>query len=428
VNCIEDPNTRVVDSDEGSRDQRGASPRRLMSDTLGDALRMATQFESKVISISMKDRAAIFLGGRTANAAYWYDGRTGRFVSSTYYMDKLPAWVAEFNRQEPLKRYCGKPWQALPETPGAAGRVFSEYRPAAGEPCPSPRFLNWIEKTPYMNEVELSLARAALREEKLGQGPGTDLLVICPSANDFVGHEYGPYSSQVADMTLRTDRELAAFLDDLDKSLGLQNVWIALSSDHGVSPTPEYITGHNLGHGLFESKTVREAVQARLGTAFGEDNWIENLDTPYIFLNQETIARRQVSPEKAAEEAARAAVEVPGIFAAYTRSEVLRGGHPKNSIPHKVFNSFNLQRSGDVFFVLEPYAVASGRESSATHGTPWTYDAQVPLMFWGSAFRPGRYSEPCQPVDLAATVASALGIEPPAGSVGTPLSQALAHR
>lgn len=428
VNCVEDLNTRIVDSAEGSRDQRGASPHWLMGSTLTDELKIATHFQSKVIAIAVKDRAAVLPGGHNANAAYWYDSKAGRFISSTFYMPMLPAWVAEFNARTPAKDYCGKPWKAMAETPGADGRVLREFRPGADEACPSPRFLDWVEDTPFMTEMELRFAREAIRQEKLGQGPGTDMLTLALCVNDFIGHRYGPYSPEVADMTLRTDRELASFFDDLDRMVGLNNVWIALAADHGVAPTPQFAKDRNLGFGLFESKTVQDAVQARLSKLFGEDRWIESYDTPYIYLNQEAIAKRQISPEKAEEAAAQAAMSTPGVFAAFTKTGLASGNVPNQAISRKVLNSFNLRRSGDVFIVLEPYAVASGSDTSTTHGTPWNYDAHVPILLWGSAFHAGDYADPCQPVDLAATLAAALGIEAPSGAVGTPLTQAIATR
>ena len=428
VNCVEDSNARIVDSAEGSRDQRGASPHWLIGSTLTDELRIATNFKSKVVSIALKDRAAILPGGHNANAAYWYDGKTGAFVSSTYYMPKLPAWVADFNARTPAKDYCGKPWKALVKTPGAEGRILTEFRPAAGEGCPTPRFLDWLEYTPSMTEIELRFAREAIRQEKLGQGPGTDMLTLALCANDFIGHKYGPYSPEVADTTLRTDRELAGFLGDLDRMVGLNNVWIALAADHGVAPTPQYIRERNLGIGMFESKGVQDAVQSRLSKVFGEDKWIESYDTPYIYLNRDAIAKRQVSPDRAAEEAAQAAMGAPGVFAAFTRSGLSTGNVANSAIARKVLNSFNLRRGGDVFIVLEPYAVSSGSDTATNHGTPWNYDAHVPIILWGSAFRPGEYAGPCQPVDLAVTLAAALGIEEPSGAVGTPLTPALIKR
>ena len=428
VNCVEDMNARVVDSAQGSTDRRSASPHWLMGRTLTDELRMATNFQSKVISIALKDRAAILPGGHTATAAYWLHSRTGRFGSSTYYMTALPAWAADFNDRNPMKDYCGKPWKALAETPDAQGRVLDEFRPGPGETCPSPRFLDWVEDTPFIAEIELRFAREAIRHEKLGQGPGTDMLTLALCANDFVGHRYGPYSPQVADMTLRTDRELAGFLDDLDRMVGLNNVWIALTADHGVAPTPQYIKDRNLGIGKFDSKNVQDAVQARLSKVFGEDRWIEFFDNPHIYLNQEAIMKRQISPEKAAGEAAQAAMGASGVFAAFTRSGLSSGDVPKSPIARKVLNSFNLRRGGDVFIVLQPFAVASGSDTTTTHGTPWDYDAHVPLLLWGSGFRSGEYSEPCQPVDLSATLAVALGLNEPSGAVGSPLTSALIKR
>ena len=249
VYCVEDLHTRTVASREKSSPSPAFSPRNLTASTLGDELRLATDFRAKVVAISLKDRAAVLMGGHTPSAAYWYDVGSGRFVTSTYYMPTLPAWVDEFNQQVPTKQYCGQRWQALAETPGASGRGLSEFEPSPGETCPDPKFLDWLEKTPYMNEVELSFAADAIRNERLGQGPETDLLTLSLSVNDYIGHEYGPYSEEVADTTLRTDRYLATFFDELDKLVGLDNVWIAFSADHGVAPSPDFYSGAQTGPG-----------------------------------------------------------------------------------------------------------------------------------------------------------------------------------
>lgn len=428
VNCVEDLNTRVVDSAEGSRDQRGASPHYLAGTTVGDELRMASNFRSKVISISLKDRGAVLPGGHTANAAYWYDGKTGGFISSTYYMSALPSWVAQFNARRPAQEYCGKAWTALPETPGAEGKTFSQHRPGAGEECPGPRLLDWLDETPFMTDIELRFAREAIRSEKLGQGPETDMLTLSLSANDFVGHHFGPSSPQVADTTLRTDRALAGFLDDIDRMVGLNNVWIAVSADHGVSPTPQDIEGRNLGIGQFDSKGMLAAVEARLSKVFGDDKWIESYDIPYVYLNRATLDKHQISPARASEEAAQAAQSAPGIFAAFSRDALASGNVPHSEIARKVLNSFNLTRGGDVFIVLEPFSVATSSDTTATHGTPWEYDSHVPLLLWGSAFQPGEFAIPCQPVDLAPTLTQALGINHSSGTVGGPLLPALIKR
>jgi predicted AlkP superfamily pyrophosphatase or phosphodiesterase len=348
---------------------------------------------------------------------------SGRFVTSTYYMPTLPEWVDKFNQQETAKQFCGQKWQALAETPEAGGKLLSEFVPSSAEPCPDPKFLDWLDETPFMNQIELDFAAHAIRSERLGQGPETDLLTLSLSVNDYVGHAYGPYSKQVADTTLRSDRDLAAFFEDLDKQVGLENVWIAFSADHGVAPSPAFIQEHKLGIGMAQPATVRTVAEKALTQAFGPGPWIEDEDESYLFLNRDTLKKRNVPESKAEEVAAEAAVSLPDVAAAFTRTQFLTGSLPDSAIARKAANSFNAKRSGDVFRVSMPFAVAAPTMTGTTHGTPWNYDTQVPLIFWGSAFKPGFYANSCQPVDLAATLAALLGLTQPSGSQGTPLVQ-----
>lgn len=424
VNCVEDPEAKLVQTAEGAGEQKGPSPRNLLGTTLGDELRLASDFRSKVIAIALKNRAAVLSGGHTANAAYWYQSGTGRFVSSTYYMPALPAWVAGFNGQSPAKEYCGKAWQALPETPGGEGRVFSHFQSQPGELCPDVNFMHWLDNTPFISDLELKFAREAVRNEHLGEDSATDLLTISLSVNDSIGHEFGPYSPEVADATLRTDRYLADFFAALDRMIGLDNVWIVLSGDHGVGPNPKFVKEHRLGIGRFQGG-IRNAVEEALSQAFGRDQWTLSVGVPYIYLNPAALNRHQVPPEKAEAEAARAAATVPGVREAFTRTQLLAGGAGLSPLGRKALNSFYSRRSGDVFLILEPYAVPAGSDSEATHGSPWSYDAQVPLLLWGSAFKPGVYAVPCQPIDLAATLAATLSLTQPSGAQGNPLTPAL---
>ena len=425
VYCVEDLSTRMVANRQEPSASPGYSPRNLTVSTLGDELRMATDFRSKAISIALKDRAAVLMGGHTASAAYWLDPGSGRFVTSTYYLPTLPAWADDFNQKSPVSRYCGQKWQALEETPGAEGKVLSEFEPSPGETCPDPKFLGWLDNTPYMNQIELGFASAAIRNERLGQGPDTDILTLSLSVNDYIGHEFGPYSKEVVDTTLRTDRDLAAFFDDLDKQVGLDNVWIAFSADHGVAPSPAFIQEHSLGIGLAQPATIRGAAEKALTQAFGPGPWIEDQDETYLFLNRETMKKRNVPESEAEEVAAQAAASQPDVAAAFTRTQFLTGGLPHSPLARKAAHSFNSKRSGDVFMVFMPYAVPSSNPNGTTHGTPWNYDTQVPLILWGSAFKPGFYATACQPIDLAATLAARLGLTQPSGAEGTPLSLSL---
>lgn len=425
VSCVEDSNTKIVDTDKSPTDQRGASPHYLMIKTLGDEMRIASGSQSKAIAVSLKDRGAVLSGGHTANAAYWYQASSGRFVSSTYYMQALPAWVAEFNAQAPAKEYCGKAWQALPETPGAKGKIFSQFTPSSGEPCPSRRFLEWVRSTPFMNELELRFALAAIRNEHLGQGAATDLLTISLSVNDYIGHEFGPDSLQVADLTLQTDRDLAAFFAEVERTVGLANVWIALSADHGVAPTPQFIREHHLGLGRFSGKPLKESINAALAEQFGGERLIQAIGLPCVYLDQAVLKTRQIPAERAEMIVAQAALRVQGVKAAFTRAQLANGKSARDPLLRKALNSFETGRSGDVFIVLDSFAVPSDRDTSTTHGSPWDYDAQVPLVLWGAVFKPGTYRDPVQTIDLAPTLAAALGLDQPSGAQGRPLSQAL---
>jgi predicted AlkP superfamily pyrophosphatase or phosphodiesterase len=423
VYCVEDSDTTQVGGSSGP----GYSPRNLIGSTIGDELRAASGFRSKVIAISLKDRSAVVPGGHTANAAYWYDVESGQFVTSTYYMRQLPAWVGQFNAAQPGKAYCGKAWQALPETPHAGGKILNKLDLDSTQPCPNRNFLARLRNTPFMNKLELDFAREAIKNEGLGQGQQTDLLAISLSVNDSIGHAFGPYSDEVADTTLRTDRDLADFLRDLNTSVGLDNVWIALSADHGAAPTPKYIKEHRLGPGNAVLSVVKEAVEQALSRSFGSDPWVEDISSFNITLNRSTLKKHRVEKSEVEAAAAEAAASVPDVSAAFTRTQLLGGGLPLSPFGRKAANSFNSQRSGDVFLILDPYAVPLVQETGSAHGSPWSYDTQVPLVLWGSAFKPGVYATPCEPIDLAPTLAAALGLPQPSGAEGKPLTSALKY-
>lgn len=421
VYCVADPDTTLVGGSAG----QGFSPRNLKGSTIGDELRFASGFESKVIAISLKDRASVVPGGHTANAAYWYDAGTGHFVTSTYYLHELPTWAAQFNQTPAAQAYCGKPWRALPETPGVGGKILKEFTASAGVPCPDPRFFSWLDNTPMMNKVELDFAAKAIEGEHLGHGPATDLLTISLSTNDYIGHAHGPYSPEVADATIRTDRYLAAFFKDLDRQVGLKNVWITLSADHGVAPNPYFIKTHNLGLGNGPTAAIKTAVEAALTQEFGPGPWVENMGEFGIYLNHAALKKAGANPGRAEFIAAEAAESVPGVRAAFTKSQLATGNLPLSPLARKASNSFYSARTGDVFLILDPFAVPVAGETGTTHGSPWNYDAQVPLILWGSAFRPGTYASPVQPIDLTPTIAAALELTQPSGAQGKPLVDAL---
>lgn len=421
IYCVQDLGARMVGGSGGA----GASPRNLLASTIGDELRMASDFKSRVVAVSLKDRAAVIPGGHTANAAYWMDSASGDFVSSTYYMQALPAWVQHFNAGKPEKAFCGQDWKALPDTPAAGSAPLNVFHPHGSSACPSPQFISWLEVTPYITQVELNFAAQAVENEHLGHGPATDLLTVSISANDYIGHAYGPYSPQVADAVVRTDRYLQEFFQRLDRAVGLSNVWITLSADHGVAPNAQFITEHRLGPAHALIPEVKSEVQRALTQVYGQGDWVEHLSSHYIYLNHQTINARHVAASDAEAVAARAAATVPGVRAAFTRTQFLTGQLPLTPLAVKASNSYFPARSGDIFLVLEPFAVPVSGEIHTTHGSPWNYDSQVPLIFWGAEFKPGIYRQAVQPIDLAATLAAALGLTQPSDAEGEPLYGAL---
>jgi predicted AlkP superfamily pyrophosphatase or phosphodiesterase len=421
VNCVQDDSTQLV----GGSAAAGRSPARLIGDTFTDELRLETDYKSRVVSVSLKDRGAIIPVGHTANAAYWYEVETGHFVTSTYYMKSLPGWASQFNNEEPAKAYCYKPWQALPETPGAEGKIFKQFDPNGNSSCPNHNFLAWLNETPAMSEIQLDFARKAIEGEHLGHGPSTDVIAISLSENDHIGHRFGPYSPEVADMTLRTDRDLADFFSYLDRTIGLDNVWIAFSADHGVAPTPEYISEHKLGPGRISQYGLAGDVYKAMLQEFGPGDWIEGSAQFELYLNHSALEKHGVNLGRAQFVAAEAAAALPYVAAAFTRTQLMTGNLPDTPIAHKVAHTYNPRRGGDVFLVFEPFAVPIEEPVGTTHGSPWSYDTQVPLIFWGAAFKPGSYSVPAAPIDMPATLSVAMGIGQPTESEGEPLRMAL---
>ncbi len=276
-----------------------------------------------------------------------------------------------------------------------------------------------------MNQLELDFARAAVESEHLGQGSQTDLLTVSLSANDYVGHAFGPYSLEVADATLRTDRYLADFFQQIDRLVGLNNVWIVLSADHGVAPEPRFSKKNHLGQGNLIPSRVEHAVEQALTSAFGpapSGQWVQDADEFYVNLNPLILRKYKADRAKAQEVAAQAAASVPGVRAAFSRTQLLTGQLPLGSLSRKAAHSFNSERGGDVFLILDPFTLAAAGESGTSHGTPWSYDAQVPLIFWGQAFMTGTYRSAVEPIDLVPTIAAALDITQPSGAEGRPLT------
>jgi predicted AlkP superfamily pyrophosphatase or phosphodiesterase len=402
VTSVFDGTVRLV----GGEGEGGASPRRLLVSTLGDEMKIASGGKARVIGISLKDRAAILPAGHMADAAYWFDAKGGHFVSSTFYLPELPAWVKDFNLQA-AEPYKGAEW---------LGRKLPNDN----------RIHQVIATTPFANDMLEAFAERAIRAEKLGQGEPADLLTVSFSANDYVGHQFGPDSPEVRDMSLRTDRMLDKFFRFLDSEIGLQNVLVVFTGDHGVAPVPEVNAARRMPGGRIPMDAIQQAVQTALSAKYGEGKWIVGRAESSLYLNLDLIREKRLARAEVESAAKDAAFALPHIFRVYTFEQLEYGRLFEDAIARKVMNGFCVRRGADLYILLEPYWVFG--KTSTTHGSPFGYDSHVPVILMGPGIRAGRFDEAVAVNDIAPTLATMLGIETPSGSAGRVLSEAFSGK
>lgn len=418
----------------------GTSPRNFIGTTIGDELILNSQGRSKVVSIALKSRSAILLGGKLGKA-FWFNEKTGGFETSTYYGKALPEFVATWNAKRMPDSFFGKTWTPL--VPAAAfARASEDDFPFEGDisglgrtfphtvdgklKAPGDAYYDALVKTPFANDLEFDFARAALEAEGLGSDDAPDVLALSLSANDEVGHTFGPYSREVLDMTARTDRQLGAFLHYLDKRV--PGYTAVLTADHGASPIPEYMARLGIEAYRIKKKTLRDAVEKALDERFGEGDWVVGLEDPSVYLNEKVIAERKLDRAAVEDAAAEALNAVPGILRCYTRTQLLRGvggGTPLDVAYQRVFYP---GRSGDVLIATRPYSFwgkYAETDYGDSHGSPYSYDTHVPLALLGPGIAPGVVEKDVSMADLAPTLAALLEVNPPPAAEGRVLHMAL---
>jgi predicted AlkP superfamily pyrophosphatase or phosphodiesterase len=436
VTSVSDDKTKLLGGREGAT---GMSPHRLVGTTVGDEMKLASGGKAKVIGMSYKDRSAILPSGKRPNGAYWFSADTGNFVSSTYYFEDLPAWVKAFNHDKHCGAYFGKTWERLlsegiyqrSEPDDAAyekspyGRRFP-YTINGGEEKPGGKFYNQFEASPFANEHLVNFAMAAIENEGLGADDVTDLLTISFSSNDLVGHAFGPYSQEVQDMTLRLDRTLAELFNYLDKKVGLDQVIIALTADHGVGPVPEQVRALGYG-GRVDAKSATDAITSALNQRFGEEKWILNFVNGNIYLDEAAIERRKLDLAEVENVAGQAVGRIHGIAAAITGTQIMTGRLPNSPIANSVANGFFPPRNGNLIIVPRPFYLF-GEGVTASHGTPYSYDTHVPVILFGTGVVAGSYATVSSPADIAPTLSLLLKVEKTSNAVGRILTEAIRER
>ncbi|MCW5965102.1 MAG: alkaline phosphatase family protein [Bryobacterales bacterium] len=392
-------------------DGAGASPRRLLVSTVGDQMKMAVSADPGavppvVVGVSLKDRGAIMPAGHMADGAFWYDRQTGDFVSSTYYFKEMPAWVQAFNARKLQDRYLGKNFECadlaepITKVPGTRG----------------PMYYSSLWNTPYSSELIAEFGKAAVEHYKMGQRGAVDLLALSFSGNDSLGHRDGPDARSVREMTLQTDRILGEFFTWLDAKVGMANVLVVLSADHGVGPIPEVNQERNMPGGRLARRAVFEPLEQALAAKYGAGKWVLGSAGSSPYLNYELIDQKKLDAAEVRQFAAAEMMKTEGVTRVFTRDQLLMGQAPPDEAAQRVLKSFHPKRSGDLEVLLEPYWIGDG--SRATHGTPYSYDTHIPMVFMGPGVTPGYYDAKVMMQDIAPTLANILEIEAPSGSEG----------
>jgi arylsulfatase A-like enzyme len=328
-------------------------------------------------------------------------------------MTDLPGWVKQINQEKRADLYWDMSW---------VDDKNKKLRSTARQPGKG--WYDVVGSTPFANDYQLDFARELITNEKLGTGPNTDLLAISLSANDILGHQVGPDSPEIAAMAQALDRSLANFTIFLGRQLGLANVWIVLSADHGMAPLPAYASKLRLPAANFDAQALRGRINKYLSTRLGPGDYVRHIEWPIVYLSQGAFAKDSLKEAEVEHAVAEALLKERYVHGAYTRSQLEAGQLPPTATGRKYAHSYSPYGGWYVMAVPAPFDV--GYPTGGDHGAPYTYDTHVPLYFYGLPFRPGTYRTHCEPVDLVATLASLLGINAPSASIGRVLTEALA--
>lgn len=437
VNCVGDPAQKPVGTVNGG----AVSPHRLATTTITDELELFTQRRAKVVGVSIKDRGAVLPSGHNPDGAYWFDSKSGNFVTSTYYKAALPIWVDQFNARKLPEKYTNQEWITLlpveqykesgPDDTPYENRLKGKERSNFPYKLAELRKLNgeyeMLLNTPFGNDLVAEMAKAALDGESLGQDNVTDFLAISFSSTDRIGHAMGPNSVEIEDTYLRLDRELADFLKVLDEKVGKNEYLVFLTADHGVAEVPQYMKDIKMPGGYFRPSFVEANLNEFLAKYFPGKKIVESLSTEQVYLNHEAF---DAEPRSAGVDLLIATqlieqflLNTEGVAQVFTRSVLQQSAFEERGLKGNVVRGFHPKRSGDLMFVLESGWLAWGGITGSTHGSSYSYDTHVPIIFYGAGVKKGVSVKPYEITDIAPSLALLLNIRIPSGSTGKPIAE-----
>lgn len=431
--CTEDTTVETV----GSTSKAGRmSPRNLLSSTITDELKLATNFRSKVIGIALKDRGGILPAGHSADAAYWFDDLTGGWISSTYYMKDLPGWVKDFNGKKYADKFLSQGWNTLypidTYKQSTADNVPYEGI-FKGEKSPTfPRNLLEIKAstpgifrfTPHANTLTLDFAKTAIENEQLGKDEIPDFLAISLSSIDYIGHNYGANSIEAEDALLRLDKGLANFFNYLDKQVGKGNYTVFLSADHGGAHNPKFLNDNKIPAGFFPTQKLLNELNQVLETKYGVKKLALTFENYQVSLNNTAIAKNKLDEDAIRKDCVKFLEGKPGVAFVLDQKDAATANIPE-VLKERIINGYNPERSGVVQIILKPGWYSGYAETGANHGVWNPYDAHIPLVWMGWGIKQGKSNKPTNMTDIAATLAALLRIQAPNGNIGNPIEEVL---
>lgn len=405
----------------GSRTAQ-SSPHQLLVETMGDINRKHTKYKGKTISISLKDRGAVLSGGKKPNAAYWFRGEgQGHWISSSYYMKRLPKWVIEFNEANLLEKYM-ETWDTFsaianyiesgpdesPVERGYREKESTSFPYDLKTLAPTNGGYDLLKATPFGNSYTIDFALATLKEEALGQDEITDFLLISFSSTDDIGHNFGVDSKEVEDAYIRLDNDLARFIKALNRSVGRNNYTLFLTSDHGAQSNPSFGLSAQNNDAYFKEATFKIALGDFVLDTFGNDKIIEHISGNMIYLNDSLVAASGRKASEIEQVIKDHILKDPAIGTAATRTELLAARMEEPTL-QMIQRGFHPKRSGDIVYTLSE-GMSLYAKTGSSHGSPHKEDTHVPLLFYGAGIQPGVTDRETNPTNIAPTLAKLLGI------------------
>ncbi len=424
--CVDDRRFSTIGSNTSEGDK---SPKNLLVTTIGDEMKLMNNNHSKVISIALKDRSAILPGGHKANAAYWID-KQGKWITSSYYMQQLPSWVEDVNNTRPAKFYLGSKWEPMfpimeYEESYSDNNDYEETHLWETAPVFPHDYSSVTEKegygfvkyTPMGNTMTKEFAERAILKEKLGKDKYTDLLAISFSPIDYIGHFYGPHSVEMQDAIIQLDAELASFFKFVQKEVGNQVLYF-LTADHGAVNVPLYLTDQKVPSGYFDSDACVRLINSQFKSAYNVDSIIENYSNSQLKVDKGMVKKHRLNPDFVNEKIIEVIKGFAGVKEVLIVDEIQKG--TTTEMERKALNGYYKGRSGDMFIILKPGWIHD-RGKGTSHGSGYSYDTHVPLVFMGAGVNHGSSNQMVNIKDIAPTISTLINVSFPNGTTGKPL-------